>query len=130
LFLHVYLKKKALLPEVIIPMPLHPSRTRERGFNQSVEMGKILSKKLNIPLDTKSCQRIKKTKVQRLLSKKARTENMRKAFSVALRSSYRHVVILDDVFTTGASIDSLAKQLKQAGILKIEVWCIARASLS
>lgn len=124
------LKTSALatpLPEVILPVPLHAKRVQDRGFNQSVEIGKTIAKLTGIPIDWRYCQRIKNTKSQSGLSKTERKENIRHAFSISLLKQYTHVALFDDVFTTGNTVDALAKVLKKAGVLQVDVWCMARA---
>lgn len=117
---------KQSLPDCLLPMPLHPSRYRQRGFNQSIEIARTLSKQLRIPLDLASCQRVKNTPQQTQLSAKQRASNVRNAFSVKKNLPYRHVVIFDDVMTTGSSANELAKILKQQ-VEKVDVWVCARA---
>ena len=114
-------------PQVIIPIPLHIDRLKERGFNQSLEIGKILSKKLGIPVDYDSFVRHKKTKTQSHLNAKLRAENMRNAFSLVKPLIYKHVAILDDVITTTQTIRSFSKILRKAGVERIDIWAVARA---
>lgn len=114
------------LPDCIIPVPLHPTRLRERGFNQALELARIISKQLNIPLDYSLCQRDKSTPFQSGLSAKQRKLNLKNAFSITKRHNYNHVAILDDVVTTGTTVNELAKQLKLSGVKTIEVWAITR----
>ena len=115
------------LPEVIIPVPLHPSRQRERGFNQAVEIARPVSRALNIPLDYHGCIRSRPTIAQSTLSAKKRHSNIRGAFAVKRKINIKNVAILDDVITTGQTVNELAHTLKQHGIQNIEVWSIARA---
>ena len=116
------------LPECIIPVPLHSQRLRERGFNQALELARIIAGQLNIPLDYSLCQRDKATPFQSGLSAKQRKKNLKNAFSVTKTHSYKHVAIFDDVVTTGTTVNELAKQLKQSGVETIEVWAIARTN--
>ena len=118
---------QAVKPEVIIPVPLHSSRYRERGFNQSLEIARILSRRLVIPLDYRSCSRIHATQAQTQLDAKERARNLKKAFAITKPLPYTHVAILDDVVTTGATVNELAKMLRQAGVKRIDVWACARA---
>lgn len=121
-------QRKANLPECIIPVPLHPQRLRERGFNQALELARIIAQHLNIPLDYSLCQRNKATPFQSGLSAKQRKKNLKNAFNVTKPHSYKHIVIFDDVVTTGTTVNELARQLKQSGVEIIEVWAIARTS--
>ncbi|WP_347989265.1 ComF family protein [Methylomonas sp. AM2-LC] len=122
-----HLASNAQFPESIIPMPLHINRYRERQFNQSIEIARHVSKKLAIPLDLSSCIRQRDTAHQTSLPAKQRHKNMHKAFQVIKPLNVQHVAILDDVMTTGASVASLAKVLKQSGISRVDVWVCARA---
>ena len=114
-------------PSLIIPMPLHPGRYRERGHNQSLEIARTLSRRLRIPLDFRSCARVQATRPQTELRAKERRRNVKKAFAVARPPKADHVAILDDVVTTGATANELAKALRKAGVARIDVWACARA---
>ncbi len=114
-------------PEAIVPMPLHPARLKERGFNQTLEIGLTLSRHLNIPLQTDLALRIRNTPHQIHLSAKQRRNNLKNAFQIKTKNRYRHVAILDDVMTTGSSCHELAKALKQSGVDVVDVWVCARA---
>lgn len=116
-------------PEYLIPVPLHPKRLRERGYNQAAELCKLLSRWLSIPKDLHSCRRIRHTQAQTLISAKARRRNMRNAFSVSPRFRANHVAIIDDVYTSGSTTRELSRALKLAGVATIEIWVIARAGL-
>lgn len=113
-------------PDVLIPMPLHAQRLRERGFNQASEIGRVVSKQLAIKLDTKSCSRIKLSPPQVSLPLKQRVKNMRNAFHCETRLDGLRVALLDDVMTTGASLNALAKTVKAAGAIHVECWVVAR----
>jgi ComF family protein len=122
-----YLQKTAELPEYIIPVPLHKNRYCERGFNQSIEIARILSKKLNVPLDIHSCIRHRDTAHQVGLSGEQRNENIKNAFSISSKFRAKHVVLIDDVMTTGSTVHELAAALKMAGCLRVQVWVCAKA---
>jgi ComF family protein len=113
--------------DVIIAMPLHPSRIKERGFNQSLEVAKIIAKQCNISLDHTSCSRIKNTPPQASLPLKSRLKNMKNAFQCSQSFIGQHVVLIDDVMTTGSSLNELAKIIKKAGARKISCYVLARA---
>ena len=118
------------LPQCLVPVPLHPRRQRERGFNQSLEIARPLSAHLGIPLAPRLARRIRATEAQTgLVGAEARQRNMRGAFAIkqGREASLTHVAIVDDVVTTGATVRSLALALKCAGIDRIELWCVARA---
>lgn len=114
------------LPDILIPMPLHPTRLQERGFNQSLEIGRILSKRLGVYLNTSTCERIKLSPPQASLPYKERLANMKNAFICHGKLEGMRVALLDDVMTTGASLQSLAKVVKAAGASHVECWLVAR----
>lgn len=114
-------------PEVIIPVPLHPVRYRQRGFNQSLEIARTVSERLSIPLDYSSCQRRKYTLQQSALPAKQRHQNLRNAFTISRPINAKHIVILDDVMTTGATANEMAATLKKAGATRVDIWVCARA---
>jgi ComF family protein len=127
-FINSVKHRKNNLPECIIPVPLHGQRLRERGFNQALELARIIEKQLHIPLDYSLCRRNKTTPYQSGLSAKQRKQNLKNAFSVTKSHIYKHVAIFDDVVTTGTTVNELAKQLKQSGVETIEIWAIARTA--
>ncbi len=114
------------MPDIIIPMPLHRVRLRERGFNQAMEISRYISKHMRIVLLPDSCQRIKHTPPQTGLPWKDRQKNIRKAFSCKIDLSGKHVALVDDVMTTGATLNELAKVLRKQGATEISNWVIAR----
>ncbi len=118
--------KNLPLPQIIIPVPLHPTRLIERGFNQSIEIARPISQALGIKLDLVGVKRIKPTLAQSGLSKADRRTNLKHAFQVEHDYSGQFVVIIDDVFTTGYTVHALAQALRKAGASKIHVWCAAR----
>jgi len=122
-----HLEKTAEMPEVIIPVPLYKQRYQERGFNQTVEIAKTLSRQLTIPINTKSCIRHRDTPHQINLSAKQRHKNIKNAFKIEKPIKAQHVVILDDVMTTGSTVNELAKTLKKAGVNRVDIWVCARA---
>lgn len=130
LLAHVFVNslthRKNNLPECIIPVPLHIDRLRERGFNQALELARIITKQLKIPIDYSLCRRNKATPFQSGLSAKERKKNLKNAFYVTKPHHYKHVAIFDDVVTTGSTVNELAKQLKRSGVKMIEVWALAR----
>jgi ComF family protein len=115
-------------PDCIVALPLHPTRLRERGFNQSLLLARRISHQLNTPLLADACERIRNTPPQSSLPWKERDKNMRQAFACKPGADVRgkHVAIVDDVMTTGASIGELARALKQAGASEVSAWVVAR----
>lgn len=123
------------IPEIIIPVPLHKNRMRQRGYNQALEIARIVSKELGKDLgkelDYETVYRNRDTSVQMDLPAKQRHKNVKGAFSVKENSivlKNKHVCIIDDVMTTGNTVNELAKCLKKAGAERVGVWCIARVS--
>lgn len=114
-------------PQRLIPVPLHRSRYRQRGFNQSLEIAREVSARLRIPLDLYGCVRIRATAPQLDLSAAERSRNIRNAFLAHGDYRGQHVAILDDVVTTGATVGELARVLRKAGARRIDVWACARA---
>ncbi|WP_054775018.1 ComF family protein [Methylogaea oryzae] len=108
-------------------MPLHPKRYTERGFNQSLELARLLSQRLGIPLDARHCRRIRTTPPQSRLTALQRRRNLRGAFHIKGAIQADHIAILDDIVTTGATVGALARALRQAGVKRIDIWCCARA---
>ena len=114
------------MPDIILPMPLHPIRLRERGFNQAMEISRYISKQMGITLLPDSCSRIKHTPPQTGLPWYARQKNIRKAFSCKIDLTGKHVALVDDVMTTGATLNELARILRKQGAAEISNWVIAR----
>ncbi|MGB6976389.1 MAG: double zinc ribbon domain-containing protein [Gammaproteobacteria bacterium] len=113
-------------PQMIIPMPLHKTRLRERGFNQAVELARPIAKLWGIPISLHDCQRIRATPAQLELPAKQRRKNVKNAFQVQKNFHFEHVAILDDVITTGSTVQELSLQLRRQGVKKIDVWCCAK----
>ncbi len=113
--------------EAILPVPLHPSRLRQRGFNQALELARPLAKSLSLPLLLDPIIRQKNTIEQSSLSAKERRRNLKKAFTIRQTIPYKAIAIVDDVMTTGSTVEELSVLLKLNGVDYVEVWCIARA---
>jgi len=113
-------------PDCMLPMPLHHQRQRERGFNQSLQLAKCLREQLHIPLAADLAARNKLTPPQASLPWAERRKCLRGAFSVSGEVANRHIAIIDDVMTTGASLDELAKTLLTAGARRVDCWVLAR----
>ncbi|MEH6357684.1 MAG: phosphoribosyltransferase family protein [Pseudomonadales bacterium] len=118
---------KSALPDMIIPVPLHKRRLRERGFNQAQEIARICAKRLSLPLNSQQCQRDKHTSHQLGLSAIERHRNMRKAFSSKVFKPNMRIALVDDVMTTGTTFHELSSCLRNAGCEEVHLWCIARA---
>ena len=115
-----------ILPDYIVAMPLYPTRLKERTFNQSHEIARYLSKQLDIPLLPHACRRRRDTLPQASLAWKERTRNLRKAFACDKDFSGKHVAMVDDVMTSGASLNELALALRRAGANEVSAWVVAR----
>ncbi len=114
-------------PDVLIPVPIHPKRLRYRGYNQSLELAKVITQQTGIPLNYNACQRIKHTEHQIKLKASERRNNVRGAFRVEfVKPEWQHIVIVDDVMTTGSTAQELANMFLNTGIQRIDVWCCAR----
>ncbi len=115
-------------PQLIIPVPLHPKRLRERGYNQALEIARPTARRLNIPLSLNHVRRTRHTETQTRLKYKERHKNMRGVFEVA-HNVPTHVAIVDDVVTSGSTVTTLAKALKKSGAERVDIWAVARAPL-
>lgn len=115
-------------PSMIVPVPLHPVKEREREFNQAGRLAAQLAAALNVPLNTKVLRRVSFTITQTTLSRKDRAANMRNVFAVpkGLCLKGRKIVLVDDVLTTGATTNACAKVLRAAGAEEVCVWTVAR----
>lgn len=117
------------LPQAITAMPLHRQRLRTRGFNQAALIARLLCTALKIPYLT-ACLRVINTPYQHRLSVKQRQSNQSNAFECLPLESIHHLGIIDDIMTTGASINNLTACIKKTyPHIKIQVWCLARAVL-
>lgn len=116
------------LPDRLVPVPLHPARQRERGFNQARLLAESLSRQTGIPL-ADCLRRIRFTPSQTRLDRSERIENLRDAFQMRQNSSVEnlHLLLIDDVLTTGSTVDACARVLKEAGAASVRVATVARA---
>jgi len=115
-----------LRPLAIIPIPLHASKERERGFNQAAIIGRILSSIVNIPIKNNLLKRVAATESQTHLSRAKRISNVKNAFACPKPIPKSSFLLVDDVMTTGATADSCAKTLLANGASSIEVLTICR----
>jgi len=118
-----------VLPQAIIPVPLHNKRLRERGYNQAMELARPIAKRLRIPIVNNQCYRIRATEKQSLTGSRNRKNNMKNAFSAEFSPPLKHIALIDDVITTGNTITEVCKALHKAGVERIDVWAIARTQL-
>ncbi len=112
--------------DMLIPMPLHPARLRQRGFNHAREIARAAAMHLEVALDTGACRRIRDTPPQVALAYVERRRNVRGAFECQTGLAGKRIALIDDVMTTGTSLDEVAKTLKRAGAAWVECWVVAR----
>ena len=115
-------------PDLLLPVPLAERRQRQRGFNQAALLGQWLSEQLHLPVQQHWLQRVIDTPAQQQLDAATRKRNLRRAFTLAPASRIGglHLALVDDVLTTGATAESLARLLKQAGAARVDIYCLAR----
>lgn len=113
-------------PDLIIPMPLHPNRLKTRGFNQAAEIARHLARLLDIPCAYDALTRLQDTPAQAGLPREARWQNLIGAFACPPAMKARHVLLVDDVLTTGASLSACADILRQSGITTVDAAVLAR----
>lgn len=112
-------------PELLVPVPLHPRRLRERGFNPAAVLARSLSRAWHVAWNPVALQRLRDTPSQTQLDRAARQENVRDAFRARGRPP-AHVCLLDDVVTTGATLEAAARALRAAGAARVTALCAAR----
>jgi ComF family protein len=112
--------------DVLVPMPLAPRRLSERGFNQALEIARFVSRRHGIPVVATGCRKIIETPPQAALPWKERAKNVRRAFVCDAGFSGLRVAVIDDVLTTGATLNELARVLRKAGAVSVAGWVIAR----
>lgn len=112
--------------DLIVPIPLTAQRLRERGFNQALELARGLGQRLGVPVNARLCVKTRDTAPQTRLPWKERRKNIRGAFVVEGEVSGLHVAVVDDVLTTGATLNELARNLKRAGASTVTGYVIAR----
>ena len=124
-----FMVKKSDKPDCLLPVPLYKKRLRQRGFNQSIEISRALGKAWDIPMENNGVKRLRETQSQTGLDAKQRRRNIRNAFEIVDSINYEHVAIVDDVVTTGSTVNELARILKRKGVKRVSVYSIARAPI-
>jgi ComF family protein len=120
-------ENKIRLPELIVPMPQHWSRTMTRGFNQSLELSHSIAKHFSIPHDHQLVARSSRTAYQSKLNTQQRQQNVRNAFNINRTLQGQHISVIDDVLTTCATANAISQRLKRAGAGKVSIWTLARS---
>lgn len=120
-------QRPAPLPQLLIPVPLHHGRLMRRGYNQALELARVITQTLAIPLLPQPARRLRSTPDQIGQTRAQRHKNLKGAFTVDACVRGHHIALLDDVMTTGATLTELATAARKAGAAKIEVWAAARA---
>ncbi|HEY7986834.1 MAG TPA: ComF family protein [Methylophilaceae bacterium] len=118
------------LPDLLIPMPLHPQRLQERGFNQAMEISRRIVRHTSCQLSTNSVIRLRHGEPQASLPLNKRAKNVKGVFAVNDTANInlrgKRIAVVDDIMTSGASLNELAKTLKKAGATRVECWVVAR----
>jgi len=117
--------RPAGLPQALVPVPMHASRLRQRGFNHAAELARTVGRRLGIRVEYRLLERTLATRPQQGLSRGERSSNLRRAFT-ARGPAPAHVAIIDDVVTTGSTAQQLARVLRDNGAATVEVWAVAR----
>lgn len=128
-FAELLCRECELLPDdidAVLPVPLHWRRKWFRGFNQAIEIATPVAKHLGVPL-VSNVKRVRATPFQSGLSARERATNLRRAFRVRDEISWRHILIVDDVITTGATVRQLAKTVLKSGVRRVSALAVARA---
>jgi ComF family protein len=122
-------------PQALLPLPLHPARLRERGYNQAQLLASAAARWLGVPVLPRALARVRATPPQTRLDAAARRANLREAFALADAwregaTLPRHVALIDDVVTTGATLADAVRALRRCGVQTVEAWAVARAELA
>lgn len=115
-------------PTTILPIPLHWRRYLDRGFNQSLAFGRYLGNQLKLPVASDILKRVRHAVPQHGLKRSVRLRNLKSAFVATQEAEGRSFIIVDDVMTTGATMDAAAKALKAAGATSVVAWSLARTA--
>ncbi len=113
-------------PDVVMNVPLHGHRQWRRGFNQSDLLCRALAHWLQCGYQPAALQRVRATAVQRQLTARLRKQNLKNAFRLELPVSGLHIVVVDDVVTTGSTVAEISRLLIRSGAATVQVWCLCR----
>ncbi|MFT5610785.1 MAG: ComF family protein [Polaribacter sp.] len=122
------ISNQLVLPDLLIPVPIHISRLRERGYNQAWLITQNLGELINIPCSNTIVEKHKSTPAQATLSLAARKNNNRGSFRLKTPTSARSIAIIDDVFTTGSTAAEITKILKTNGVDYVQIWGVAHTN--
>lgn len=115
-------------PDLVVPVPLHPQRQRQRGYNQALEIARVVGRELGLAIAPDLLVRTRSTPPQAGLDQRARLSNLSGAFAIKGAPQGRAVALVDDVMTTGSTVSELSHVLRQAGVAHIQVWAVARTT--
>lgn len=115
-------------PDRLLPVPLASRRLRQRGFNQAAMLARWLATQLQLPCDEQLLERTRDTQAQQALGARARRRNLRQAFALAPGAEVEglHLAVIDDVLTTGATAQAIARLLRKQGARRVDIYCLAR----
>jgi ComF family protein len=113
-------------PDIVVATPLTPSRLKDRGFNQALEIAKVVARRVGSRCDIEGILKVRETSPQSGLARRERRANLRDTFRCRLDVTGMHVAVVDDVMTTGATADALAAALKRCGATRVSAWSVAR----
>jgi ComF family protein len=125
---HLLAQEPPSLPDFFCPVPLGRRRYLERGFNQALEVGRVVEARTRVRMCTDLVARVRETQPQVSLDARSRRRNVRHAFAVERQIDGACVAILDDVITTGSTVLEVAARLRRAGAARVDVWAVARAA--
>lgn len=126
--IHYYQERQQALPDLILPLPLHRARQAQRGYNQALELARPIARQLAVPLDRRNLTRQRATTAQQGLDAQQRRHNLQDAFRCRYpeRLLDKHIALVDDVVTTGTTVNEASRTLLAAGAASVSIWCIAR----
>ena len=113
-------------PQAVVPLPLHPARRRQRGYDQALELARPVARAFGLPLRTDLLRRVRATLPQSELDAASRRLNLRGAFAAGGDPLPAHVALVDDVMTTGATLAEASRALLRAGVARVDLWVAAR----
>ena len=129
-FLNKYQKKYVQFEiyDIIIPVPISKKRNKERGYNQSLLIAREIAKNENVKLRNNVISKVKNNTTQSKLNKEERAENVKNVYKITKNKEIidKNILLIDDIFTTGATLNECSKMLKQAGTKKVDVLTIAK----